>query len=398
MLPSKVQSERPTYRIASISADGIAPGVISAGIEVLRTLAWALGEFEFEFDRLEWGSDYFTKHGKRIPEDGIDTLKKYDAILLGSATAPDVSDHVSLWDLHLAICQSLQQFANVRPTRVLRGTTSPLKDCRPGDIGWLIIHENSEGEHTGHGGRSHVGQPWEVATEVAIFTRHGVERLMRFAFDTARNREKSQITIVTKSSAQRKGLMLWDDVAAEVAKEYPDVECDSTSVDKMTTRMVLHPDSLDTIVATNLHADILSDLAASLTGSIGLTPTSNLDPTRQNPSMFGPVHGSNSDIAGKGVANPVAAIWAAAEMVRWLGHDEAAESLLDCVEKVCEAGVKTPDLGGNATTNEVTNAVCRELERELGFSLVPSPSLRRRIAVEKYKRKLGFDVVTTSRL
>lgn len=253
----------------------------------------------------------------------------------------------------------------------------------------MIIRENSEGEYAGHGGRSHVGQPWEVATEVAIFTRHGVERLMRFAFETARKRDRKQITIVTKSNVQRNGLMLWDDVAAAVSKEYPDVECDTMFVDTMTTRMVLHPDSLDTIVATNLHADILSDLAASLAGSIGLAPSSNLDPTRQNPSMFEPVHGSGFDVAGKGIANPIATFWAAAEMVRWLGHDAAAESLLECVEKVCEAGVKTPDLGGTATTKEVTHAVCRELERELGFSLFSYPSLRRRSAMEKYKRKLG---------
>lgn len=393
MLCSKVQSKRPTYKIAFIPADGIGPGVRSGGIEVLRTLAWVLGDFHLEFDRLEWGSDYNTKHGKYIPEDGIDTLKGYDALLFGSVAA---LDHVQFWGLHFAICQPLQQYANVRPIRVLRGTTSPLKDCTTGDIDWVIIRENSEGEYAGHGGRSHVGQAWEVGTEVAIFTRHGVERLMRFAFETARKRDRRQITIVTKSNAQRHGLMLWDDVAAAVAKEYPDVECDTMFADTMTTRMVLHPDSLDTIVATNLHADILSDLAASLTGSIGLSPESNLDPTRQNPSMFAPVHGRAFDIAGKVIANPIASFWAAAEMVRWLGHESAAESLLECVENVCEAGVKTLDLGGNATMEEVTHAVCRELERELGFALVTYPSLRRRSALEKYKRRVGFESDTPS--
>lgn len=307
-------------------------------------------------------------------------------------------DNISFWDLHLAICQSLRQYANVRPTRILRGTTSPLKDCQPGDIDWVIICENLEGDYAGNGGRSHVGQRWEVATEVAIFTRHGVERLMRFAFETARKRYRKQITIVTKSNAQRNKLILWDDVATAVSKEYPDVEYDTMSVDTMTTRMVLHPDSLDTIVATSSHADILSGLAASLAGSIKVAPTSNLDPTRQNPSMFEPVHGSAFDITDKGVANPVATFWAAAEMVRWLGHEAAAESLLECVEKVCEAGVKTPDLGGIATTKEVTHAVCRELERELGFSLVPYPTFGHRLSVEQYKRKLGFESDTTSTL
>ena len=262
----------------------------------------------------------------------------------------------------------------------------------------MIIRENSEGEYAAHGGRSHVGQPWEVATEVTIFTRYGVERLMRFAFGIARERVKKKITIVTKSNMQKNRLMLWDDVAATVAKDYPDVKCDTMFVNAMTTRMVLHPNSLDTIVATNLHADILSDLAASLAGSIGLGPTSNLDPTRQNPSMFAPAHRSKVEIAGKEIANPIADFWAAAEMVRWLGHDAAAESLLECVENVCEAGVKTPDLGGTATTIDFTRAVCRELERELGFSLVPYTSLHRRSAVESIKRKLGFESEITSTL
>lgn len=262
----------------------------------------------------------------------------------------------------------------------------------------MIICENTEGESADHGGRSHAGQPWEVATEVAIYTRQGVERLMRFAFETARKRDRKRITLVTKSKAQRNGSMLWEDVAAAVAKEYSDVEYDTMFVDRMATRMVLHPDSLDTIVGTDSHADILSNLAASLSGSIGLAPTSNLDPTRRNPSMFGPVHGGTFDDPSKGITNPIATFWAAAEMMRWLGHEAAAESLLECVENVCEAGIKTPDLGGKATTKEVTHAVCREIERELGFSIVPYPSFRRGIAVEQYKRKLGFGSSTSSTL
>jgi len=282
------------------------------------------------------------------------------------AGSTDIPDHISLWGLRLAICQPLQQYANVRPTRVLRGTVSPLKNCGPGDLDWVIIRENSEGEYAGQGGRSHIGEPWEVATEVAIFTRHAVERLMRFAFETAQKRPRKKITVVTKSNAQRYGLVLWDEVAQMVAKDFPDVECDKMLVDAMTTRMVLRPSSLDTIVATNLHADILSDLAASLAGSIGIAPTSNLDPSRKNPSMFEPIHGSAFDITGRGIANPVGTFWTAAEMVRWLGHEGAAEGLLTCVENVCEAGVRTIDLGGSAGTEEVTEAVCREVEKVLG--------------------------------
>lgn len=275
----------------------------------------------------------------------------------------DVPDHISLWGLRLALCQPLQQYANVRPTRVLRGTSSPLSHCKVGDLDWVIIRENSEGEYSGHGGSSHADEAWSVATETSIFTRHGTERIMRFAFETARSRPKKKLTIVTKSNAQRNGMVFWDRVASQVGKEYPDVEVDKMLVDAMTTRMVLKPETLDTVVATNLHADILSDLAAALAGSIGIAPTSNLDPTRKNPSMFEPIHGSAFDITGKGIANPVATFWTASEMLLWLGQKEAAELLMEATENVTEAGVKTADLGGKSKTVEVTDAVCVEIEK-----------------------------------
>jgi isocitrate/isopropylmalate dehydrogenase len=299
----------------------------------------------------------------------------------------DVPDHISLWGLRLAICQPFQQYANVRPTKVFRGTQSPLRNCSVGDLDWVIVRENSEGEYAGQGGRSHRGQPWEVATEVATFTRHGVERIMRFAFETAQSRPRKLLTVVTKSNAQRNGMVLWDEVAAAVAKDFPDVTVDKMLVDAMTCRMVLKPDSLDTIVATNLaskkipagellalcavltvaqHADILSDLAAALAGSIGIAPTSNLDPTRQNPSMFEPIHGSAFDIAGKGIANPVATFWTSAEMLAWIGERDASVKLLDAVERVCEKGIVTVDLGGNANTADVTSAVCAEIKSLYG--------------------------------
>lgn len=227
----------------------------------------------------------------------------------------------------------------------------------------MIVRENTEGEYAGQGGRTHIGQPWEVATEVAIFTRHGVERLMRFAFETAQKRSRKKLCVVTKSNAQRSGLVLWDEVARSVAKGFPDVEWDKMLVDAMTTRMVLHPETLDTIVATNLHADILSDLAASLAGSIGIAPTSNFDPTRTNPSMFEPIHGSAFDLVGKGTANPVGTFWTAAEMLRWLGEEQAADGLMECIENVTEAGFRTADLGGKAGTEEVMQEVCKEIER-----------------------------------
>ncbi|KAK2875594.1 hypothetical protein FQN49_001580 [Arthroderma sp. PD_2] len=354
------------YRIASIPADGIGPEVIEVGIVVMKQLASALGTFELEFEHFDWSSGYYREHEEYLPDGALATLKTFDAILFGAVGAPDIPDHTSLWGLRLAICQPLQQYANVRPTKVFRGARSPLRGCSRGDLDWVIIRENSEGEYAGQGGRSHVGKPWEVATEVAIFTRHGVERIMRFAFETARGRRKKHLTVVTKSNAQRNGMVLWDEVAAEVSKSFPDVQCEKMLVDAMTTRMVLKPDSLDTIVATNMHADILSDLAAVLAGSIGIAPTSNLDPTRENPSMFEPIHGSTAfDITGMGLANPVGAFWTASEMLDWLGEKEAAAYLMDCVEAVCDKGVATPDLGGCHTTVDVANAVCEEIGEDL---------------------------------
>ncbi|KFA71207.1 hypothetical protein S40288_03858 [Stachybotrys chartarum IBT 40288] len=362
MSPTAVPVQK-NYNIASIPADGIGPEVISAGIEVLNALSETLQTFQIQFTHYDWSSEVYKKTGKYIPDGGLEQLKQHDAIFFGAVGAPDVPDHISLWGLRLAICQPFQQYANVRPTKVLKGTQSPLRNCKTGDLDWVIIRENSEGEYAGQGGRSHRGKPWETATEVAIFTRHGITRLMRFAFDVAQKRPRKLLTVVTKSNAQRNGMVLWDEVASEIAKEFPDVTVDKMLVDAMTVRMTLKPESLDTIVATNLHADILSDLAAALAGSIGIAPTSNLDPTYEYPSMFEPIHGSAFDITGKGIANPVATFWTAAEMLAWLGEGDASFKLMQAVENVCEAGVLSADLGGKATTKEVTAAVIAEIKK-----------------------------------
>ena len=356
------------YRIASIPADGIGPEVVSAGLTVLQHLSKTLGTFTFESTHIDWSSDYYLKHGAYIPTDGLEQLRKFNAILFGAVGDKRVPDHISLWGLRLAICQPLQQYANVRPTRVLRGVSSPLSSCQGSaenakKLDWVIIRENSEGEYAGQGGRSHIGQPWETATEVSIFTRHAIERIMRFAFETAKSRPRRKLTVVTKSNAQRNGMVLWDEVAVDIAKEYPEVEVDKMLVDAMTCRMILQPESIDTIVATNLHADILSDLAAALAGSIGIAPTSNLDPTRKNPSMFEPIHGSAWDIAGKSVANPVGTFWTAAEMIRWLGEEDAADVLMAAIEDTIGSGIQTRDLGGKASTEEVTKGVCDAIDR-----------------------------------
>jgi tartrate dehydrogenase/decarboxylase/D-malate dehydrogenase len=351
-----------TYKIAAIPGDGIGAEVIDAGLEVLDALCGQNGEIRLAVDRFDWGSDRYRRTGRLMPEDGAERLRAFDAIFFGAVGAPDVPDHVSLWGLRLAICQPLDQYANVRPTRILPGIKAPLDGVKPGDLDWVIVRENSEGEYAGQGGRSHRGLPGEVATEVAIFTRAGVERIMRFAFETARSRPRKLLTVVTKSNAQRFGMVLWDEVAREVSADFPDVTWDKVLVDAMTVRMTLNPRSLDTIVATNLHADILSDLAAALAGSIGIAPTANLDPTRRAPSMFEPIHGSAFDITGKGIANPIGAFWSASMMLDYLGEAAAAQRLLKAIEQVtANPDLHTPDLGGSATTRNVTDAVIKTL-------------------------------------
>lgn len=345
------------YRIAAIPADGIGPEVIAAGLEVLEALETRGLGFSLDVTHFDWGSDYFRANGRMMPEDGPERLKGFDAIYFGAVGAPDVPDHVTLWGLRLPICQGFDQYANVRPTKILPGIRAPLAGIGPGDLDWVIVRENSEGEYSGNGGRVHRGLPEEVATEVSVFTRVGVARIMRYAFRLARSRPRRLLTVVTKSNAQRHGMVMWDEIAAEVAREFPDVTWDKMLVDAMTTRMVLKPRSLDTIVATNLHADILSDLAGALAGSLGVAPTANIDPERRYPSMFEPIHGSAFDIVGKGIANPVASFWTGAQMLEHLGEPDAAARLLRAVEQVCAAGVMTPDVGGSATTREVTDAV-----------------------------------------
>jgi len=344
------------HRIAAIPADGIGPEVIDAGLEVLHALAGRAG-FALDVDRYDWGSDRYRRTGALMPADGLAQLRHADAIYFGAVGAPDIPDHITLWGLRLALTQGLDQFANIRPTRILPGVTSPLRGVTAADLDWLIVRENTEGEYAGQGGRSHRGFPEEVATEVSIFTRAGIARVMRYAFAEAQRRPAKHLTVVTKSNAQRHGLVLWDEIAAEVADEYPDVRWDKELVDAMTVRMVRRPASLDTVVATNLHADILTDLAAALAGSIGIAPTGNIDPTRRFPSMFEPIHGSAFDITGKGIANPVGALWTARLMLDHLGEPTAAAALMAAIEQVCAAGIVTPDLGGTATTKEVARAV-----------------------------------------
>jgi len=344
------------YRIASIPGDGIGNEVIPAGIEVLQKLAT---DFRLEFKHFDWSSKRFKETGAYIPEGGLQELKKFDAIFFGAVGAPDVPDHLSLWGLRLPICQGFDQYANVRPSRLLPGIASPMTNAR--NIDWVIVRENTEGEYSGAGGRVHPGLPNEVAMEISTFTRSGVERVHRFAFQLAAKRPRKHLTLVTKSNAQRHGMVMWDEIFYEVARDFPGVKTDRILVDAATTRMVLKPEAIDVMVASNLHADILSDLAAALSGSLGIAPTANLNPERRFPSMFEPIHGSAFDITGKGVANPIATFWTASMMLEHLGEERAAARLMKAVEAVCAKKVFTPDLGGSARTRDVTAAVIEAL-------------------------------------
>ncbi len=347
-----------TYRIAAIPGDGIGNEVVPAGIEVLKAVAARDGGFGLAIDEFDWGGEYYRKHGRMMPADGRDRIRKHDAILFGSAGHPDIPDHISLWGLRLAICQSFDQYANVRPTRVLPGITSPLRHVHDTELDWVIVRENSEGEYSGVGGRVHQGLPIEVATDVSMMTRAGIERIMRFAFALARSRPRNLLTVVTKSNAQRHAMVMWDEIAVEIAGEFPEVTWDKMLVDAMTVRMVADPRSIDTVVATNLHADILSDLAAALSGSMGIAPTANLNPERTFPSMFEPIHGSAFDIMGKGIANPIGTFWSSAMLLDHLGETAAAARLMGAIERVtADLRNHTPDLRGTARTAEVTAAV-----------------------------------------
>lgn len=347
------------YRIATIPGDGIGKEVIPAGQQALEALAASSTTFRFDFEFFGWGGDWYREHGEMMPVNGLDALRQKDGILFGSAGDPDIPDHITLWGLRLKICQGFDQYANVRPTRILPGIDAPLKRCKTEDLNWVIVRENSEGEYSGVGGRVHQGHPIEAATDLSMMTRVGVERIMRYAFKLAQSRPRKLLTVITKSNAQRHAMVMWDEIAKEIAQEFPDVTWDKELVDASTVRMVNRPASLDTIVATNLHADILSDLAAALAGSMGIAPTGNIDPERRYPSMFEPIHGSAFDIMGKGLANPIGTFWSTVMLLEHLGEVEAAKRMMQAIEHVTATpALHTRDLGGTAHTADVTRAVC----------------------------------------
>jgi len=347
-------------RIAVIPGDGIGVEVTQAARAVLDAAAAGHG-LDLAYDTYDWSCRRYADTGAMMPPDAIDTLRACDAVLLGAVGWPGVPDHVSLWGLLIPIRRAFRQFANVRPARVLEGVTSPLRGAEPGTVDLVVVRENVEGEYSEIGGRLNRGFSDELAVQEAVFTRVGVERIARYAFELARSR-RGRLTSATKSNGIVHTLPFWDEVVAEVAADFADVEWDAEHIDALCAKVVLDPGRFDVIVGSNLFGDILSDLAAAVAGSIGIAPSANLDPTRQHPSMFEPVHGSAPDIAGQGLANPVGAVWSAAMLLDHLGHPDAGADVLGAVEQSLRApATRTPDLGGTATTDEVTAALVAQL-------------------------------------
>ena len=349
------------HRIAVIAGDGVGKEVVPEGVKVLRA---ATGDLEF--DEFDWNSEHYLRTGRMMPEDALATLDGYDAIYLGACGWPTVPDHVSLWGLLLPIRKAFEQYVNLRPVRCLPGIASPLAGRGPADVDMLFIRENTEGEYSGTGGRVHAGHPSELAVEVPVFTRHAIERCARYAFARARERKKRLVN-VTKSNASRYAYVLWDEVIADVGRhEFPDVEIERVLVDAMAARMVMRPDTIDVVIGSNLFADILTDLGAAIQGSMGLAASANLNPEREHPSLFEPVHGSAPDIAGQGKANPIGAIWSGAMMLRHLGDEPAADRIDGAINRVTAAGIVTGEVGGTASTSEVGDAIAAEVRAPSG--------------------------------
>ena len=345
-----------THRIAVIAGDGIGKEVIPAGIAVLEAAVRGSG-LTLEFTELPWGCEYFLQYGRMMAEDGLVQLAAFDAIYLGAIGAPTVPDRVTA-ELLLRIRQRFDQYVNLRPMRLLAGLSSPLANRGPADIDMVCIRENSEGEYAGVGGRVRVGTPHEVAQQTSVFTRNGIERILRYGFEVASKRPRKMLASATKSNALAFSMVLWDEVADLVRKDYPSVEYRKYHVDALAARMVTHPQTIYVIVASNMFGDILTDIGSAISGSLGIAPSANINPERRSPSMFEPIHGSAPDIAGKGIANPIGAIWAGALMLDHLGRRDLHDRVVGATERVVANGkVRTPDLGGQATTQAMTDAI-----------------------------------------
>ncbi|MFH2040425.1 MAG: tartrate dehydrogenase [Chloroflexota bacterium] len=352
-----------SYNIAVIAGDGIGVEVMPEGIKAIHTASQVLGTFEINFQEFDWGTDYYLKTGRMMPDDGLKILQEFDAIYLGAVGMPSLApDHITLWGLLLEIRKSFEQNVNIRPVRLLPGVRSPLLDRKPGDIDFICIRENTEGEYAGAGGRLHVGTPHEVALQTGIFTRYGTERVMRYAFELASSRPRRKLTSVTKSNAWQFAMVFWDETFSRLALEFPEVQIEKWHVDAMAARFITNPDTLDVVVASNLFGDILTDVGGAIHGGLGISPSGNLNPEHKYPSMFEPVHGSAPDIYGKRIANPVAMVWAGAMMLDFLGEKAAHDLILDGIGKTLAVGVNlTRDMGGIAHTEEMGSEISHNI-------------------------------------
>jgi len=351
-----------TYRIALIPGDGIGPEVIDEAVRVLNRVAELDDRIAFEFTTFPWGCEYYLKHGEMMPEDGMETLKRFDAILLGAVGYPGVPDHISLRGLLLKIRHDFDEYVNLRPVKLLRGAPCPLKDAKVGDIDMIFIRENSEGEYAGSGAWLYPDTDQEVVIQNGVFSRKGCERIIRYAYELAR-KEKKSLTSVSKGNALNYSMVFWDQIFKEVGKDYPDVETYSLLVDAASMFMVKKPERFGVVVTSNLFGDILTDLGAAIAGGMGLAASANLNPEKKFPSMFEPIHGSAPDIAGKGIANPLASIWAASQLLDFLGYEEWGTKIVDAIETLLEDKASlTPDLGGTASTSECGTALAALLK------------------------------------
>ena len=353
-----------TYKIAVIAGDGIGPEVLAEGIKVLDRVAKLDGGFKFEFTHFPWGCEYYLKEGRMMPEDGIETLSKFDAIFLGAVGYPGVPDHISLWDLLLTIRHEFDQYVNLRPVKLLKGAPCPLKDAKCEDIDMIVVRENSEGEYAGEGSWLFKNQPEEVVLQTGVFSRKGCERIIRYAYEIAR-KEGKKLTSISKGNALNYSMVFWDQIFAEVGKEYPDVKTDSLLVDAASMFFVKKPERFEVVVTSNLFGDIITDLGAAIAGGMGLAAGANINPERKYPSMFEPIHGSAPDIAGKQIANPLATVWSCAQMLNYFGYEEWETRIINIIEEILvEKKVLTPDMNGTATTAQVGDEVVRKI-REL---------------------------------
>jgi tartrate dehydrogenase/decarboxylase/D-malate dehydrogenase len=354
------ERESGALKVAVIGGDGIGPEVVGSGMRVLETAAAQVPSLELSFAEFPWGCEYYLEHGRMMPEDAMETLAGFDAIYLGAVGWPTVPDHVSLWGLLLPIRRSFDQYVNLRPARILRGVESPL--ANPGSLDVTVVRENTEGEYSDSGGRMFEGTPHELAVQESIFTRRGVERIVRYAYEEAKSR-RGRLVGATKSNGISITMPFFDEIFREVGEGYPDVEASLMHADALAARLVLDPEGFDVVVGSNLLGDILSEITAAISGAIGVAPSANLNPEREYPSLFEPIHGSAPDIAGSDKANPAGAIWAGALLLEHTGYPDASERVLHALEDTLASGVKTRDLGGSATTAEVTEAVIERLRK-----------------------------------